>query len=89
MQLLVRNTVKDFATWVEVFRKEDPAAEAFGLVVEQLWQDAADPNTVWFLFSVESRERADAFMARPESAEAGKASGVIDGEYHYLESVAA
>jgi hypothetical protein len=87
MHLLVRNTVKDFDTWVKVFREQESAGTAAGLELEQLWQSANDPNTAWFVFKVESRERADAFMAAPESAEAGRNSGVVDGEYHYLESV--
>ena len=32
-------------------------------------------------------DRANAFMARPESQEMGVKSGVIDGEFHYIESV--
>jgi hypothetical protein len=85
MYLLVRNKVKDFDKWAKVFHKQNPAAEAAGLAVEHLWRDADDPNTAWFLLSVENREKADAFMAAPESAEAGEVSGVIDGEFHYLE----
>lgn len=87
MYLLVRNTVKDFDTWVKVFREQEAVGIAAGLHLEDLWQAADDPNTAWFVMRVESRERADAFMADPQSARAGEISGVIDGEYHYLESV--
>lgn len=86
MHLLVRNTVRDFNTWVKVFRDQEAVGSAAGLHVENLWQAADDPNTVWFVMRVDSRERADAFMADPQSARAGEVSGVIDGEYYYLES---
>jgi hypothetical protein len=32
-------------------------------------------------------DRANAFMARPQSQEIGVKSGVIDGEVHYLDAV--
>ena len=44
-------------------------------------------NDVFFLLDVEDVDRANAFMARPESQEIGAKSGVIDGEFHYLETV--
>jgi hypothetical protein len=40
---------------------------------------------VFFILNVEDIERANAFIARPESQEIGDKSGVIDGEIHYLE----
>ncbi len=52
-----------------------------------LWQSADDPNDVFFLLDVEDVDRANAFMARPESQEIVVKSGVIDGEFHYLEAV--
>jgi hypothetical protein len=33
-------------------------------------------------------EKAQAFIDDPVSAEAGKAAGVIDGEYHFVENAA-
>jgi hypothetical protein len=42
---------------------------------------------VFFLLDVEDVDRANAFMARPESQEIGIKSGVIGGEFHYLEAV--
>ena len=87
MQLLVRNQVKDFSKWLAYFEDEADAAAEFGVTLAQLWQSADDPNDVFFLLDIADVERANAFMARPESQEIGEKSGVIDGEIHYLEAV--
>ncbi len=88
MQLLVRNRVKDFSTWLDYFDGDGDAAAEYGLKVAQMWQSAEDPNNVFFLLDVEDVARANAFMARPESREIGEKSGVIDGEFYYVQPVA-
>jgi len=87
--MLCRNRVVDFAKWKTVFDANTGDCCAAGLRLQQLWQDIGDPNNVFFLFEGESIERAKAFINDPASAEAGKASGVIDGECHFLESCTA
>ena len=87
MQLLARNRVKDFDTWRVYYEAQRGPAEEYGLKLVSLWQSKDDPNNVFFLFDVEDVAQADAFMARPESQEIGRRSGVIDGEYHYIQPV--
>ena len=87
MQLLVRNKVKDFAHWHSYFAAESVAAAEYGVTLSCLWQSEDDPNDVFFLLDVEDVDRANAFMARPESQEIGAKSGVVDGEFHYLNAV--
>ena len=87
MQLLVRNKVKDFSKWYVYFEADSEAAAEYGLTLAALWQTSDDPNNVFFLLGVKDVDRANAFMARPESQEIGVKSGVIDGEFHYLEAV--
>ena len=87
MQMLVRNRVKDFSTWHGYFKADSTAAAEYGLSVLNVWPTADDPNNVFFLLEVASVDKANAFMARPESQEIGEKSGVIDGEVHFLESV--
>ena len=89
MQLLVRNKVKDFSTWYAYLEEDSAVAAEYGVTLACLWQTADDPNDVFFLLDVEDVDRANAFMARPESQEIGIKSGVIDGEFHYLEVVPA
>jgi hypothetical protein len=87
MQLLVRNRIKDFSTWYTYFMQDSVTAAEYGVTLARLWQTADDPNNVFFLLDIEDVDRANAFMARPESQELGVISGVIDGEFHYLEEV--
>jgi DNA-binding Lrp family transcriptional regulator len=87
MQLIVRNKVKHFSTWYEYFKADSTVAAEYGVTLASLWKTAEDPNDVFFLLDVEDVDRANAFMARPESHELGVKSGVIDGEFHYLEAV--
>jgi hypothetical protein len=85
MYLLCRNRVQDFDAWRVVFDANWEAAHAAGLKLVHLWREVGDPNNVFFLFEIESIDRATAFMATPEAAEAGRVSGVVDGEYHFVE----
>ena len=87
MYLLVRNKVEDFDRWLAVFEANGEAGADAGLQLEHLWREPDDPSQAFFIFRVEDRARAEAFMATPEAAESGRVSGVIDGEYHFLESV--
>ena len=87
MQLLVRNKVANFAVWREVFDADRARASEYGLKVARLWQSKDDPNEVFFLLDVADVDRANAFMARPESRESGEKSGVIDGEFYFLKPV--
>jgi hypothetical protein len=41
-----------------------------------------------FWFEVTDPAKARAFISNPAAAEAAKTSGVLDGEYHFLESSA-
>jgi hypothetical protein len=87
LYLLVRNEVEDVDRWLEVFRTEDAAAAEYGLSVEKVWQDAQEPGVVFFLMRAEIIERANEFMARPESAEVGKRAGVTGGAVHFLRDI--
>lgn len=87
MQLLVRNRVADFATWREYLEADQLPAAEYGLELVSLWQSMDDPNEVFFLLDVADVDRANAFMARPESREIGEKSGVIDGAFYFLKPV--
>jgi len=86
--MLCRNRVTDFYRWKAVFDSHAHAHRAAGLRLRDLWRDMEKPNDVFFVFEVDSLEKARAFIKAPEAAEAGKASGVLDGDYHFLESSA-
>ena len=87
MQLLVRNKIKDFSKWHVYFEEDSAAAAEYGVTLAGLWRTVDDPNNVFFILDIEDIDRANAFMERPESQEIGEKSGVIDGEFHYIEAV--
>ena len=76
IHLLCRNRVSDFDRWKAVFDSHADAHRAAGLVLRKLWRATEDPDEVFFLF----RE----FMNAPDSAAAGVAAGVLDGDYHFI-----
>jgi hypothetical protein len=84
--MLCRNRVVDFSKWKAVFDSHAQAHRTVGLHLNNLWRDLKEPNNVFFLFEVTNMDNAQAFISNPDAAKAGKASGVLDGEYHFLES---
>ena len=86
MVLLVRNRVKDADRWKRVFDAQTAAGAAAGLTVLHVWRSVDAPDQVFFLLDVEDREKAEAYMASPESAAVGVEAGAIDGEVHFLEA---
>jgi hypothetical protein len=84
--LLCRNRVADFSKWKYVFDSHAEAHRDAGLRLKDLWRGVEDPNNIFFLFEVISIDKAQEFIKNPAAAEAGKMSGVLDGEYHFLES---
>ena len=88
MVMLCRNRVSDFAKWKGIFDSHAPAHRDAGLHLKDIWRGVEEPNNVFFLFEVTDPGKARAFINNPAAAEAGKASGVLDGEYHFLESCA-
>lgn len=88
IEMLCRNRVADFSKWKIIFDAKLQSAAAAGLRLTDLWRDVEDPNNVFFVFEVESLDSARAFINDPAAAQAGKASGVLDGECHFLERCA-
>jgi hypothetical protein len=87
--MLCRNRVADFDAWRAVFDSHEAAHRAAGLRLTNLWRDVEDPGTVFFTFDVADLERARAFVGDPAAAEAGRASGVLDGELFFVTPVRA
>lgn len=84
--MVCRNRVADFSKWKHMFDSHAEAHRATGLSLIHLWRSLDEPNNVFFVFVVSNIEKARAFVTAPEAAEAGKASGVLDGELHFVES---
>jgi len=83
--LLCRNRVLDFSKWKGVFDSHAQAHRDAGLHLKNIWRGVEEPNKVFFLFEVTDTQKARAFISNPGAADAAKTSGVLDGEYHFLE----
>jgi len=83
--MLCRNRVADFSRWKAVFSSHAEAHRNAGLRLVNLWRSIAEPNNVFFVFEIASMEKAQEFMSNPEAVKAGEASGVLNGEYHFVE----
>ena len=84
-----RNRVADYQRWKAVFDTHLEAHHEAGLRLIHLGRELEDPQNVFFVFEVLDLEKAKAFVSDPAAAEAGEASGVIDGEIHLVESAPA
>lgn len=84
--MLCRNRVRDFSEWKRVFESHAEAHRAAGLRRVHLWHVMNNFDDVFFLFEMGNLEKARAFINTPGAAEAAKQSGVIEGEYHFLEA---
>jgi hypothetical protein len=85
--LLCRNTVEDFARWKAIFASHDAAHLNAGLRLINTWRGIEHPNTVFFIFEVESIHKARKFIRSPDSAEAAEGSGVIESDYQFVEDI--
>lgn len=83
--VLCRNRVVDFSRWKAVFASHAAAHRNAGLRLVNIWRGVEEPNNVFFIFEVASIEKAQEFISNPEAAKAGQSSGVLDGEYHFVE----
>jgi len=83
--LICRNRVADFARWKAVFASHEAAHKEAGLRLVGIRREVGEPNNVFFSFEVTSPDKARNFISDPEAAKAAGTSGVIDGEYHFVE----
>lgn len=84
--MMCRTRVSDYSVWKALFDSHAQVHRDAGLTLVNMWQSIEEPNNVFFMFEVASIERAERFIKSPESAKAGETAGVIDGEYHFVES---
>ena len=84
MQLICRNRVADYDQWWRVFESHADAHKEAGLSLRGVWRNADDANEVFFLFDVDDRTKAQAFIDTPQAAEGAMEAGVIDGDYYFI-----
>jgi len=84
--LLCRNRVADFSRWKPIFDSHALAHRQAGLHLRHMWRAIGDPDNVFFWFEVTDLAQARAFLTTPSAAEAEKDAGVLEADFHFLES---
>ena len=74
--LLVRHGVRDYAHWRALFDADAEGQQAAGMHALHVLRDPIDPHVAVFLFEVEDRARAEAYMGRPGGEKIAEAAGV-------------
>ncbi len=85
--ILCRNKVQNFKKWKAVFDSHTQSHKQAGLYLKNMWCDVKDSNNVFFNFEVADIDTAFEYINSTESAKAVEVSGVIEGEYHFIEDV--
>ena len=85
LYMLCRNRVAHFSRWKAVFSSHERGHQDAGLRLVNLWRAVDDPNNIYYVFEVASIDKARKFISDPEAAKAANTSGVIEGEYHFVE----
>jgi len=75
--LMVRQRVRDFDHWMDVFRSHKQAHEAAGLWHPVVMRDATDPAMITCILEVHDPVRAQAFVNAPQSDAAADYASVL------------
>lgn len=84
--MVCRNHVQSYEHWRKIFDSHAAAHAEAELKLVHVWRKTKHPNDVFFVFEIGDMEKASAFINAPTAEDAGVDSGVIDGEYHFVES---
>jgi heme-degrading monooxygenase HmoA len=77
MVVMVRHTVRDFATWKAVFDEHGAVRRKHGATGHDLYRGIQDPNEITVVNYFPSTQHAEAFAADPSLKEAMERGGVI------------
>lgn len=86
LQLICRFETSDYSAWKDVFDSDAEDRGTAGLSVLQLWHEADAPNTVWCLFRVNDRAKAESYLKRPLADATAEKAGVRSGDFHFVET---
>ena len=86
MQMIVQQTVTDFADWKAAFDKDHEARRAAGLTVLQIWQEAGSDTQAFVLMQVNDRARAQAWIDRSDALASDDGGTVTASTAHFLET---
>ena len=86
MQLIIRDTYADRATWAEAFEAAREAHSSAGLSLLQMWHAADDATTSVLLFDVADADRARAFLDGGEARLFADRAGITASEAQFVET---
>ena len=86
INILVRHTIADYATWRPVFDAHDAFRRANGATgAGQVYRDVENPNQITTVLEWDNAENARRFSTDPALKEAMHAAGVTSApEIHFL-----
>lgn len=73
---VISHPVEDYAIWRQAYDDFAGAQQAGGVIMEQVYQDPADPNSVLVLHGFESLDAAQGFLSSDELKTAMQGAGV-------------
>jgi quinol monooxygenase YgiN len=82
--LAIRHRVADFDAWKAVYDSVRPMQQQGGVRYQQVLRQPSDPNMVFVTHVFDSREAADAFLAKPELKTAMEGAGVDVSSMHTM-----
>ena len=82
-----RIRVADFSTWKAAMEADADALRKAGMRLIHLWRGVEEPDTAFFVLEVHSVEKARDFLNPAAAAEAARAAGVLDFEWHFVERI--
>jgi hypothetical protein len=82
-----RIRVVDFFKWKAEMEADAQAQRDAGMHLIHLWRGLEEPDTAFFVLEVRSVEKARAFLDPAAVVEASKVAGVLDFEWHFVESI--
>ncbi len=75
--MFVRHRVADYKAWRKVLDEYHPARQRAGVIGEEIYQSADDPNDITLLFEFATIEAARAFPENEELQTAYRKAGSI------------
>jgi heme-degrading monooxygenase HmoA len=75
--MLVQNKVNEFSVWKKVYDTQAALRTSSGMVSDQIYRDASDPNQLTIVFKWDSLENAQKFAQSPELKAAMEQAGVV------------
>ncbi len=76
--MVVKNTLKDYATWRSVFDDNRELRMEYGIKEKGIYQTKEDPNEVIVVMHIDDVTRVQEFMKRVEDMGIMDEAGVID-----------